>query len=49
MYVFLGLNGHRLVADEREVVGLMLDVATSRIDEIQQAEWIRAHLAPRGG
>ena len=47
MYVFLGLNGHRLVADQREVVSLMLDVATSRIDEVQLAEWIRTHTAAR--
>ncbi len=47
MYVFLGLNDVRLVADEREVVALMLDVATSTIDEIALAAWIRAHVQAR--
>jgi death-on-curing protein len=47
MYVFLGLNGLRLVADEREVVALMLDVATSVLDEAALAAWVRAHAEAR--
>jgi death on curing protein len=47
MYVFLGLNGQRLVADGREVVGLMVDVATGAVDEAALAAWIRGHCEAR--
>ncbi len=47
LYVFLGLNGLRLVADERDVVALMLDVATSVTDEEALAAWIRTHTVGR--
>ena len=31
MYIFLGLNGHQLIATESEVVTLMLDVAVGAL------------------
>ena len=43
MYVFLGLNGHRLEAPEPEVVEVMMDVAGGELDEEELAAWIRAH------
>ncbi|CAN5844310.1 type II toxin-antitoxin system death-on-curing family toxin [soil metagenome] len=47
MYVFLGLNGFRIVADEPEVVALMLEVAAGRRDEISLADWLRTHIESR--
>lgn len=39
--VFLGLNGFDLVADDREVVEMMLAVASGKLDEEAIADWIR--------
>jgi death-on-curing protein len=47
MYVFLGLNGLRLVADEREVVAMMADVASGVVDEVSLTAWVRAHVERR--
>jgi death on curing protein len=47
MYVFLGVNGYRLVAPEPEVVRVMLDVAAGNLTEDGLAAWVRAHLEPR--
>lgn len=44
MFVFLDMNGLELVADETEVVPLMLDVATGVVDEKVLAEWVREHV-----
>jgi death-on-curing protein len=46
MAVFLGLNGHELVAPESEVVTVMFDLAADELSEDQLAEWIRLHLVP---
>jgi len=43
-YVFLGLNGHDLDADEPELVTTMERVADGRLSERGLADWIRAHL-----
>jgi death-on-curing protein len=43
MFVFLGLNGYRLVATEHEVVMLMLEVAGGKYTENNLAEWLRRH------
>jgi death on curing protein len=43
-YVFLGLNGHDLTAEEVDVVATMESVAAGRIDESALADWVRAHL-----
>jgi len=48
MFVFLDTNGLELVADETDVVALMLDVATGEIDERVVAQWIRQHASTRG-
>lgn len=48
-YTFLGLNGLRLEADEADVVATMLELATDAISEEGFAEWVRAHVVPRGG
>jgi len=40
MYVFLGLNGYRLIAEEPEVVIVLLDVA-SRKDAHPKGEFHR--------
>ncbi|HSL72157.1 MAG TPA: type II toxin-antitoxin system death-on-curing family toxin [Longimicrobiales bacterium] len=47
MYVFLGLNGHRIITSEPEVVALMLDVAAGTIAEGTLADWLRTHAEPR--
>jgi len=43
MYVFLGLNGLEIVAEEPEVVGLMVAVADGRCSEEELATWLREH------
>ena len=42
-YVFLGLNGHDLEAEEPDVVTTMERVADGRLAEKGLADWIRAH------
>jgi death-on-curing protein len=43
LYVFLGLNGQRLVAPEPEVAQVMLDVAAGTTGEVELAVWVRKH------
>ena len=43
MYVFLGLDGQRIVAEEPAVVKLMKDVAAGACSESEWADWLRAH------
>jgi death-on-curing protein len=45
--VFLGLNGHRLVATEDEVVSTMLSLASGGLAEADLAAWVRRHIQPR--
>lgn len=40
-YTFLGLNGHNFIAPETEVVMMMVDLASSRIEESDFADWLR--------
>lgn len=47
MYVFLGLNGLRVVSDEREVVDVMLAVAGGDAAEESLAAWLREHTESR--
>jgi death-on-curing protein len=47
MYTFLGLNGFRIEVSEAAVVQLMIDVATGNIDEVELANWCRAHCTVR--
>lgn len=47
MYVFLGLNGLRVDADEEEVVGLMVAVAAGKLDEEGVAAWLGEHTVTR--
>ena len=44
MYVFLGLNGHEIVAEETEVVELMTAIAGGRRSEREIADWLRDHV-----
>jgi len=44
MYVFLGLNGLEIEADEIEVVDLMVAVADGRYSEEKLAAWLREHV-----
>ena len=44
MYVFLGLNGHEIVAEEIEVVELMLAIAGGERSEAEIAAWLRDHV-----
>ena len=45
---FLDLNGLDLVVDEVEALERMLELATDAISEEGFAEWLRAHVVPRG-
>lgn len=47
MYVFLGLNGLRIAAEEAEVVDVMLRLAGGGLAEPGLAEWLRGHVEPR--
>jgi death-on-curing protein len=47
MYVFLGLNGLRIEAEEEEVVQLIRAVAGGGVDEIELASWLREHSVSR--
>jgi death-on-curing protein len=44
MYVFLGLNGLEIVAEETEVVEIMVAVAGGRCGEDELADWLRNHV-----
>ncbi len=44
MYVFLGLNGCEIVAEETEVVELMIAIADGRRSEAEIADWLRDHV-----
>jgi len=46
MYVFLGLNGVELEAEEPEVVDLVVAVADSRCSEKELAAWLRKNCPP---
>jgi death-on-curing protein len=41
MYVFLAVNGRRLVAPEAEAALVVLDVARGRLGEAELAAWLR--------
>jgi death-on-curing protein len=43
MVVFLGLNGLDLVAEEADVVTIMLTAAAGQCTEAELAKWIRSH------
>ena len=45
MYVFLGLNGHEIEAEEPEVVDLMVAIAAGRLTETEVAAWLRQHIS----
>lgn len=45
-YVFLGLNGYDLDADEPQVVATMEGVAAGEVTEAALAKWFKAHLQP---
>lgn len=47
MYVFLGLNGQRITAEEPVVVELMNDVAAGACSESELADWLRTHMEQR--
>jgi death-on-curing protein len=46
--VFLDMNGLELVADEQDALVTMLELATDVVTEDAFAEWLRAHVEPRG-
>ena len=45
MYVFLGLNGLEIEAEEAEVVELMVAIADGQRSESEVAAWLRRHIA----
>ena len=47
MFVFLGLNGLRIVASEEAVVSVMLSVASGEMDEETLASWLKANTVAR--
>jgi len=46
MYVFLAVNGRRLVAPEVEATLVVLDVARGRLGEAELAAWVRRQTRP---
>jgi death-on-curing protein len=44
MYVFLGLNGREIVAEETEVVELMITLAGGERSEADVSAWLRDHV-----
>ena len=46
MYVFLAVNGRRLVAPEAEAALVVLDVARGRLGEAELAAWLRQQSRP---
>jgi death-on-curing protein len=42
--VFLPLNGYEIVADNREIVSVMLAVAEGLLDDAQLATWFRTYM-----
>ena len=47
MYVFLGINGLEITADEEEVVRMALALAAGDLTEAELAGWLRNHTARR--
>lgn len=47
MYVFLGLNGWRLKAEDEEVVRIMEGVASGSTEESALADWLEMHSVKR--
>jgi death on curing protein len=46
-YVFLGLNGLRIEAEEPEVVRIILALAAGELQERDLSEWLRQHTTSR--
>ena len=47
MYVFLGINGVTITADEEEVVSLVLALAAGELAESELGAWLRDNTAQR--
>lgn len=47
MYVFLGINGLEITADEEKVVRLALALAAGDLTDAELADWLRIHTARR--
>ncbi|CAN5677491.1 type II toxin-antitoxin system death-on-curing family toxin [soil metagenome] len=47
MFVFLGLNGLRIVASEEAVVSVMLSVASGELEEEALTSWLEGSTAAR--
>lgn len=47
MFLFLGLNGLRIVASEEAVVSVMLSVASGEMDEETLASWLKTSTVAR--
>ena len=45
-YVFLGLNGQRLVAPEAEAVVMTVELASGACGEAEYSAWLASHLEP---
>lgn len=46
MYVFLGINGLTITADEEDVVHLVLGLAAGELNESELIFWLRDNTAP---
>lgn len=46
-YVFLGVNGHRLIAPQPEVVRIIVALAAGELEEAVLAAWLRDNTEPR--
>ncbi len=45
-YVFLGVNGYELDAEEAEAAAITLDLAASKVTEDDYAKWLEINCAP---
>jgi death-on-curing protein len=46
VYVFLGLNGHELDADEAEAAAITVDLAAGAVSEADFSLWLKANCRP---
>ena len=44
--VFLAENGYEVLAEQAEVIAVMLELADHQLDEVGYAQWLRDHTVP---
>jgi prophage maintenance system killer protein len=44
--VFLGVNGHRLAADDEEIIAIFLQLAAGGLSRDEFTAWVVCHVQP---